>query len=157
VIPALRLLCVLCFLCGLSSCGYEIGPPHAIRDVRVEIFDNVSERRTHEFDLTHAVMREMAAKGLRVNSSDARHTLTGRITDIRTPSQVEGKDDVVLVGSLLFRVEVALTGPDGKAVWKDARAEAVPLIPGRGETFESARREVFDRLARWVVTRFEKE
>lgn len=148
---------LLCLLCALSSCGYELGPLHGIRDVRVEIFDNVSDRRTHEFDLTHAVIREMAAKGLRVNSSDARHTLTGRIVDIRTPSQVEGTDDVVLVSSLLFRVEVALTGPDGKTVWKDARVEAVPLVAARGETFESARREMFDRLARWVVTRFEKE
>jgi hypothetical protein len=126
-------------------------------DVRVEIFDNVSERRTHEFDLTSAVLHEMASRGFRLNARDAPHVLRGRILDIRDPSVVEGKSDVVLVGSLQYRVEVELCNASGERRWREEKTEAVSFTASRGESLESARQEVFDRLARWIVTRFEKE
>lgn len=128
-------------------------------DVRVEIFDNVSERRTHEFDLTAAVVQEMAARGIRVNKSKAAYTLKGRILDLRTPSVVDqARTDVVLVGSLRLHVEIWLVdNRTGATVWKDDRAEAVSFSSARGESFHSARQEMMDRVARWVVTHFEKE
>lgn len=144
----------------LGSCGaYEIGGLYdeETRSVRVEIFDNVSERRTHEFDLTNAVIHEMITRGLRVNTRDAAYTLKGRILDIRNPQAVAGQLDTVLVGSLLFRVEITLVGPDGKARWRDERTETASFTAARSETLESSRQQVFDRLARWVVTHFEKE
>jgi hypothetical protein len=128
-------------------------------DVRVEIFDNVSERRTHEFDFTAAVVQEMASRGIRVNRGNAPYTLKGRILDLRTPSVVDqARTDVVLVGSLQLRMEIWLVdNRTGATVWKDDRVEAVSFSTARGESFQSARQEMIDRVARWVVTRFEKD
>lgn len=147
---------LLPLLFALGSCGYTAGHLYDPLDVRVEIFDNITERRGHEFDLTEAVVREMSSRGFRVNSPQARHTLKGRITEIRTPSAVEDLHDEVLVGSLFFRVEVSLVGNDGHPVWTEARTESVNFTHIRAQTRESARRQVFDRLARWITSRFEK-
>lgn len=141
-----------------SSCGpYVVGDLYEVRDVRVRIFDNLSERRIHEFDLTNAVVRELSARGIRVNSRNAAFTLEGRIIDIRNPSVVEGRTDAVLVGSLHFTVEARLVDREGKERWKDLKTEAVSFTAARGETLESARQEVFDRLARWILAALEKK
>lgn len=140
----------------LASC-YSVGGLYEIREVKVRVFDNVSDRRTQEFDLTNAVVHEMTAKGLRVNGSDASFTLEGRILDMRTPTVVTGDLDKVVVGSLALRVEIRLVNRDGKEVWKDDRTESVSFTSQRGQTFDSARHEAFDRLARWVTSHFEKE
>jgi hypothetical protein len=150
-----RLPLILALACG--SCGYEIGNLYEIRDVKVDIFENNSERRTHEFDLTDAVVHEIAARGIRVNAKDAAYTLKGRILDIRTPALVDQKNtDLVVVGSLLFSLEIRLIDANGNEVWKDTRAESASFALARGESFESARQKVFDRLARWVVAHLEK-
>ena len=141
----------------LASCGYEIGNLYDIRDVKVDIFENTSERRTQEFDLTDAVVHEIAARGIRVNAKDAAYTLKGRILDIRTPSLVDQKStDLVVVGSLLFSLEIRLMDANGNEVWKDLRSESASFTAARGESFESARQKVFARLARWVVAHLEK-
>lgn len=146
-------------LCSaLGACGYQVGGLYPDRDVRIETFDNVSERRTHELELTGMVTRELASRGFRVNGSDAPLVLRGRILDMRTPSVVDQVDtDQLLVGSLVVRLEIELTGTDGRERWRDARTERVTYTPSRAEGFETARREAFDRLARWVVAHFEKE
>jgi len=150
--PAL-LLALAC-----SSCGYEIGNLYEVRDVKVDIFENNSERRTHEFDLTDAVVHEISARGIRVNARDAAYTLKGRILDIRTPSVVDQKNtDQVVVGSLMFSLEIRLIDAHGNEVWKDTKAESASFTLARGESFESARQKVFDRLARWVVAHLEKQ
>ena len=151
-----RLSLFLALAC--SSCGYEIGNLYEIRDVKVDIFENLSERRTHEFDLTEAVVHEIASRGVRVNAKDAAYTLKGKILDIRTPSLVDQKTtDQVLVGSLLFNVEIRLIDANGNEVWRHARAEQAPFAAARGESFETARQRVFDRLARWVASHLEKQ
>jgi hypothetical protein len=147
---------LLPILAALASCGYQVGHLYDPLDVRVEIFDNITERRGHEFDLTEVVVREMSSRGFRINSPQARHTLKGRILEIRTPSALEDRVDAVLVGSLLFRVEVTLSGDDGHTVWSKVRSESVIFTIRREQTPETARREVFNRLARWIVARFEK-
>jgi hypothetical protein len=154
----IRLLSLAALGLLLSACGYRLGGLYAIRDVRVEIFDNESERRTHEIDLSSAILQELVSRGIRVNHPQAPYTLKGRITDLRTPSLVDERNtDVILVGSLAFLVEIRLIGPDGSEVWRDRRSEAVSYTQARGETFETARQQVFDRLARWVLTHFEKD
>jgi len=141
----------------LAACGYQVGGLYETRDVRVEVFDNVSERRTHEFDLTGAVVSEMTSRGIRVNRRDAPVTLKGRIEEIRTPPVVDqAKTDSLLVGSLYYRLEIRLIRADGSEK-RDERIESVSFTPSRGESAESARKEMVDRLARWVVTHFEKE
>lgn len=151
-----RLLPAVPALLLLASC-YSFGGLYEVRDVKVRVFDNVSDRRTQEFDLTNAVVHEMTARGLRVNGTDAPFTLEGRILDLRTPTVVTGDLDVVRVGSLALRVEIWLTDAQGRQVWKDERTESVSFASQRGQTFESARHEAFDRVARWVVAHFEKE
>ena len=141
---------------SLASC-YSVGGLYAVRDVKVRVFDNVTERRTHEFDLTYAVEREMTARGLRVNESGAPYTLEGRILDMRTPSVVSGDLDVVVVGSISLRVEIRLVDAEGREIWRDERTDSVSFTSKRGQTFDSARFEAFDRVARWVVAHFEKE
>ena len=154
----IRRLPLLLLALAASSCGYEVGNLYEIRDVKVDIFDNSSERRTHEFDLTDAVVREMAARGIRVNARDAAYTLKGRILDIRTPSVVDQKNtDQVVVGSLLFSLEIRLIDAHGTELWKDIRNETSSFTAARGESFETARQKVFDRLARWVVAHLEKQ
>ncbi len=150
LLPLLGVLLASCQVGGL----YDRYP-----DVRVEVFRNESERRTHEFDLTNAVAHELSARGIRVNSSEAPYTLRGRIVDIRTPAVVDQtRTDVVLVGSLLFRVEIWLVNNvTGDTEWRRDRTEAVSFTSQRGETFQSALAELFDRLTRWILTHFEKE
>ena len=143
---------------ALFSCGYEVGNLYEIRDVKVDMFENISERRTQEFDLTYAVSQEITARGIRVNARDAAYTLKGRILDIRTPSLVDQKNtDQVLVGSLTMTLEIRLIDANGTELWKDVRTEASSITAQRGETFESARQRVFDRLARWTVSHLEKD
>jgi len=153
----IRRLFLLLALAG-SSCGYEVGNLYEIRDVKVDVFENNSERRTHEFDLTNAVVHEIASRGIRVNARDAAYTLKGKIQDIRTPPLVNQKNtDQTIVGSLLFSVEIRLIDANGNEVWKDHRVETASFTEARGESFETARQKVFDRLARWVVAHLEKQ
>ena len=153
----IRRLSLLLALTGFS-CGYEIGNLYEIRDVKVDIFENNSERRTQEFDLTDAVVHEISARGIRVNARDAAYTLKGRILDIRTPSVVDQKNtDQVVVGSLMFSLEIRLIDANGNELWKDHRNESASFTAARGESFETARQKVFDRLARWVVAHLEKQ
>jgi len=153
----IRRLPVLLALVGFS-CGYEVGNLYEIRDVKVDIFDNLSERRTQEFDLTDAIVQEISARGIRVNARDAAYTLKGRILDIRTPSLVDQKNtDDTIVSSVLFHVEVRLIDAQGNELWKESRIEQAAFSTQRGESNETARQRVFDRLARWVVSRLEKQ
>ena len=143
---------------ALGSCGYEMGNLYEIRDVKVDMFDNVSERRTHEFDLTDSVVHEISSRGIRVNARDAAYTLKGRILDIRTPSLVDQKNtDQIVVGSLVMTLEIRLIDANGSELWKDIHTESSSITAQRGETFETARQKVFDRLSRWVVSHLEKE
>lgn len=153
----IRRLLPLLTLAGFS-CGYEVGNLYEIRDVKVDMFDSQSERRTHEFDLTDAVVHKISARGIRVNAKDAAYTLKGKILDIRTPSLVDEKGtDQVLVGSLLFTLEIRLIDANGTELWKDVKSESASFTGARGESFESARQKVFEHLARWVVAHLEKQ
>lgn len=143
---------------ALSSCGYEIGNLYEIRDVRVDTFENISERRTQEFDLTDSIVHEMATRGIRVNARDAAYVLKGKILDIRTPAVVDQKiTDQVVVSSLMLTLEIRLLDASGTELWKDTRVETAPFAMARGESFETARQKVADRLARWVVAHLEKQ
>ena len=141
-----------------ASCGYEAGGLIEHKAVKLHILDNRSERRTHEFDLTQAVARELQADGVRVNSGDATVELSGTIEDITQSSVVEGKQDVVVVGSMAFKFSVVVREiSSGKELRRDERVESATFSTGRAESQETARREIFDRLARWTATRLERD
>ncbi len=126
--------------------------------VKLSIFDTASERRLHEFDLTQAVAREMAGAGIAVNSPDSTVELTGRISDFREPPVVTTGKDETLVSSVSIQLELSLRRrSDGKVLWTDSRLESTSFDTQRLESRETARQEVFDRLARWVVTKLERD
>lgn len=140
-----------------AGCGYSVGPDalYAHRSVRVVVADNVTERRTHEFDLTQVVIRQLQAAGLRVNADDATARVLLTIADIREPTLVEGALDVVTVASVSFRVQLTLVDvATGRETQVGEHAESATV---RGQTRDTARAEVFDRLARWVASKLEKE
>jgi hypothetical protein len=142
----------------LAGCGYELGRLYPERDVAVGTFENSGERRGEEFELTNAVTHEMSARGFRVNRPGAPLTLRGRIQDLRTPALVSETDtDRTLVSSVLLKVEVFLVNAEGKEQWRAERTERVSFTPSRSETFLSARQEAYDRIARWIVTKFERD
>jgi len=154
VIRRLPLLLAL----SVGSCGYEVGNLYEIRDVKVDVFENTSDRRTQEFDLTDAVVHEIASRGIRVNARDAAYTLKGRIDEIVTPALVTQKGtDQTVVSSVRFSIEIRLIDANGSEIWKDRKIEQSSFTTARGENFETARQKVFDRLARWVVSRLEKQ
>lgn len=141
----------------LLSCGYEAGGLYPERDVAVRTFDNISERRTEELELTNVVVHEMTARGFRVNRSDAPLTLKARILDLRTPSLVDQRDtDDTLVSSVQVRVEAVLVDAQGQERWKEERTERVSFTPSRSESYLTARREAYDRVARWMISRLER-
>jgi hypothetical protein len=142
----------------LAGCGYSAGGLYEHRAVRVRVFDNLDERRAHEFDLTQAVVRQLQADGVRVNTPDAAVELLGTIQEITQPTAVEGKKDVVVVGSVAFRLSIVLRdAKSGKDLKTEEKTESVTFSSARAESLETARQEVFDRLARWVATRLEKD
>lgn len=146
-----------CASLAVSGCGYQIGPAslYAHRSVHLNVADNQTERRTHEFDLTQSVARQLQANGVRVNELDATARVALTITSISEPPLVEGKLDVVTVGSLSITVELTIVDLATGQTSSFRHSEAASFAGSRGETRDTARAVVFDRLSRWVVSNLE--
>lgn len=145
---------------GIAGCGYRIGPGevYAWRSVKLEIFDSRPERRTHEFALSHVIARELLDSGIRVNASDAPFILKGDIVSYDERVSAVDALDVPLAGSLTMVIHVRLAdAKTGDVVMEDSRRERSSFSYRRDETREMARREVYDRLARWVATKLEHD
>jgi len=141
-----------------AGCGYSSGELREHGAVRLAIFDNVDERRTHEFDLTRSVARELSARGVRVNGSGASVELRGTLLAVTEPSVVEGQKDVVVVGAVSFKLQVVLVDvATGRELRRSERTETASFSTARAESRETARQEVFDRLADWAVRNLEKD
>jgi hypothetical protein len=142
----------------LGSCGYSLGGRIEHTKVKLSLLDNTTERRIHEFDLTSVIAREMASAGIAVNAPNATVGLVGKIQDFREPTLVETTEDAVLVGSVSIQIELSLVSQsDGRVLWTASHEESASYATQRYESRETARAEVFDRLARWVVTKLEKD
>lgn len=148
----------LALLLAAASCGYTAGDLRESRRVKLRILENFDERRTHEFDLTRAIARELAARGVQVNAADADVELQGTILSVTQPSVVEGRSDVIVVGAVSFRLEIAVVdAKTGAPRRKMERTESASFSTDRAESRETARQEVFDRLAEWAVRALEKD
>lgn len=140
----------------LFSCGYRVGNLYDTHSVRLNLLDSQSERRTHEFDLTTSLSREFLAAGIQVNSSDAEQELQGEIVDFRQPTLVVDDKDIPIVGTVMIRIRMKCTEPrTGRILWEEEHEESAAFSASRAESPSTARQEVFDRLARWVVSKFE--
>ncbi len=126
--------------------------------MRLRILDNEDERRTHEFDLTRSIARELASRGVRVNAPDATRELRGRILSISQPSIVEGRSDAVVVGAVSIKVEIVVVDlRTGRELRRVERVESASFSTARAESPETARQELFDRLADWAVRALENQ
>ena len=154
----MRLIPWACVAASLAGCGYSVGGLIEHESVFVEFFGNDDERRTHEFELTRAVNRELQARGVRVNDAAAPVLLKGKILEITEPSVVEGQSDETIVGSVSFRIEVALVSRStGRQISKRVVDESATFSTIRLQNRDTARRKVIDSLARRVATFLEKD
>lgn len=136
----------------MSACGYRSRGTYAYSRLEVPIFENNSDRRLHEFELTETVVREMQSNGLIVNDTNSPYLLKGKIVKITEPRVVEGTTSRVLVSSesVTFDLEV-IERATGKSVVNQRIIESAPFSTNRGQTADTTRREVFDRIAKRVV------
>ena len=114
--------------------GYSTQPNYdtSIRTVRVPIFKNLTQRRTLEFDLTKAVVREIELKTpFKVVGAncDADTELTGTIISYNKN---------ILNRNQLNEVREAETTLAVEVVWKDLRTGEILTRPRRGETTPAA-------------------
>jgi hypothetical protein len=145
-------------LAAAAGCGYQVGQLHRVDDVAVPIFENSSDRRINEFDLTEAVAREMQVNGITVNPPQARYRLEGEIDTIEQPRVAEDRVSTVTVSSFSVVVRVTLKDAQtGQTVrGPSAKRFTAPFAPGRGQTADSARAQAFDAAAKWVVEQLEE-
>lgn len=145
-------------LAALAGCGYTTGRLYAYDALAVPIFENEDARRINEFGLTDAVVRELQSNGVAVNAASARHRLEGRIVAIDQPRLAEDRDSNVIVGSfsVLVEIRVVETATDREVVEWINRRFAASFAVGRGQTLETARAQVFDQIAKWVMEQLEE-
>lgn len=142
----------------LFGCNYRIGSLHPFRSVAVPIFDNRTERRDHEFDLTRQVIRELSRQGIHVDPN-SEHELRGEIVDIQQPVIVDDRLDNPRVSSFVMRVQFRLIPrkePE-KPIFASVATESATFSVLRGQSLESARSEVLDRLSKSIVSKFERQ
>jgi hypothetical protein len=144
----------------LAGCGYSHGGtfPKDIASIAVPIFQNRTEYRDVEFDLTEALIKEIELKTPYkvVRSGDADTILVGVVTGVeqrvlsRRPVGGLPQDMEVLV-TVSFEWKHQRTGES----LRDRRGftTAGRHVPGRpiGEPFEVARHEAVQQLARDIV------
>lgn len=150
---------LLAVLSAAAGCGYTTGRLYAYDHLAVPIFENDSARRINEFDMTDVVVRELQANGISVNPPSPRYRLDGRIVVIDQPRLAEDRDSNVVVGSFSVVVEIRVVDPatDREVVEWVNRRFAASFALGRGQTLETARAQVFDQVAKWVMEQLEEK
>jgi hypothetical protein len=141
--------------------SYDGGYRRNAATIAVPVFDNRTIRRGHELDLTNAVAREVATRTpyrIVASPADADLVVQGVLLDFSQPALVQGVTDVVVQGAVQVAVKVTvINGRTGEVVADPPpQREWASLVPGRGETLDTAKAEVFDKMAQWVVRQLEE-
>lgn len=128
--------------------------------VAIPIFDNATLRRGNEFELTDVVAREVITRTpyrVVASPSEADVVVRGKIVQFSQPVVVPGFENSVREGSVVIAVKVTIVeGRTGKLIADPpAHAEQAYIVAERGGTLGTARAEVFDRLAQWIVQQLE--
>lgn len=143
------LLMVLFF----TGCNYHPVRWRPATGIKVPIFQNDTERRMNEFDLTDVVIRRIHAHTpYQVNRPDADLLLLGKITSHETPGRVEGRNDLVIVSEV--QVDLSIQVQDlrtGQTVLHRRTLQRSSFAGGRQETEDTALAQVREKLAQWVV------
>lgn len=160
VAVGLGMLCALWFVIYATGCGYR--PTCYIKDattIALPIFENNSTWRGCEFDLTNRVRGEIIIRTpLRLTkaSETADLVLSGEIVDYTRPVQVEDDMDRVIQSKVSLTLKVLVKDQrTDKVVYKGSQTAAAEFVTSRGENETAARYEVYEKLARWVVSRLE--
>lgn len=137
---------------GVVGCGYRLGSPAETEAVAVPIFQNTSDRRELEFELTRRVVSELAARGVRVDPS-ADRVLEGVIERVTTPVPMRGTVDEPKVESYRLRSRVRLVEAGTGRILREETFETESIWAGaRGMTEEAARHEALERQARAIAS-----
>jgi hypothetical protein len=147
----------LMFLLLIVACGYTTEDIYLIDSVDIKVFDNRTPWRLHEYDLTYAVEKQIMASGIEI-TRDSPYVLEGEIAEVSMPKQVEVGMDVVVVSSFSVKLKIKLYNrSNGQILLQDEKTESATIVWNRGENIDSAKSETFDKLAKWVVSRLERE
>lgn len=148
-------VCVLVWVLA-TGCGYRAGGLYEVDELSIPIFDNQTERRLHEFELTRAVVREASQRGIRVGPN-ANYELRGRIVDIDQPVVVPGARDQVVAGAFSMKVEVwIIDRRNGKELIREVVGQSATFDETRSRTVSDAQQEVLDRLAKIIISKIER-
>jgi len=164
-----RWACLLIMIASLSGCGYTVGNDFRtdIKSVAVPIFENATNRRGIEFQLTEYVQKEITkraqyrlAKGLEADTK-----LTGKIVafrkdvlgetaqddprELQISLMVQVKWEDIRTGNILAQEELPLS-PD--AIPMTAQAEFAPEL---GQSLATALDQAMQGMARKIVNMME--
>ena len=164
-----RWVCLLIVITSLSGCGYTVGNDFRtdIKSVAVPIFENTTNRRGIEFQLTEYVQKEITkraqyrlAKGLEADTK-----LTGKIVafrkdvlgetaqddprELQISLMVQVKWEDIRTGNVLAQEEMPLS-PD--AIPMTAQAEFAPEL---GQSLATALDQAMQGMARKIVNLME--
>jgi hypothetical protein len=149
------LLSIICALLWLSGCGYQSIIKEEHRTIAIPIFDNKTIYPGYEFEFSKLLNQKILTQSpflIKSSKENPNFLLTGEITDYTRPTLIEGKTDQVVISQLAMTLNISLIDLNThKSVFEGNHTENAELIGPRGETEESARAEVFDKLTRWVV------
>ncbi|MBI4835470.1 MAG: LptE family protein [Planctomycetes bacterium] len=138
--------------CGYTPVYYSKG----VKNIAVPIFDNQTLWRGYEFELTNLVQNEIISKmpNYRIVSknNDADIVIYGTITSLSKPVVTEGELDRTIQSQLAMTVNIVVRNRrDSKVLFQGNRTETEPFTGQRSENEDSAKRAVYEKLARWVT------
>jgi hypothetical protein len=145
---------ILILLLVAAGCGYSWGSRLSVSELSVSVFDNLTERRDHEFELARQVVQEVRQAGVKVKPT-ASMRLEGEIMKITLPALAESSADAVLVGSFSMKIRYRLVDRSGKVLWEKTDSGSATFDTLRGKPVSAARREVFRRLGEGIVSKLE--
>jgi len=138
-----------------AGCGYHFGHALERSEISVAVFDNLTERRHHELDLTRQLIRELAHAGVKVDPKAAVE-LRGEIVEIGLPALAESQTDEVLVGAFSVTVRCRLVEKgSGKVLWEESASGRGTFTDLRGKPVEAARQEAFRQVGSKIAARFD--
>ncbi len=156
IIHGCCLFFALFLVVSMLGCGYSaptyVGPEGA--SISVPIFENKTLWRGREFELTHAVVKNIQERtSYRVASKESADlVLEGEILEYRTPGLLDDRVDRVLQSQVAMQVNVRLVNKAGEVLTEKNAWFSAEFSTQRGESEATARAEATEKAARWAVT-----
>jgi hypothetical protein len=158
--PEARVLAVLAVLVAVWGCGYTTEPRQlaGVRTVAVPVLDNQTVYRGLEFELSQLIAREvMSATACRIASADdADALMSGQITAYTKGTLGTDANDQPTERRIWVKLDLKVVERStGKLLRENTKTECADFALVRGQSEESARAQVMNKLARWAATQLE--